>query len=57
MQQTNDLRGRLGFLEDLAFLAIQAFIAADEAGLVDALTNLERGAADTLLQLQPARKK
>lgn len=57
MNQTNDLRGRLGYLEDLAFLAVQAFIAADDAGLADALSNLERGAADTLKQLQPGPKK
>ena len=56
MQQTIELRGRLGLIEDMAFLAIQAFIAGDEAGLIDALGEIHNAAGAALEMVKPTPK-
>jgi hypothetical protein len=56
MQQTHELRGRLGLIEDMAFLAIQAFMAGDDAGLVDALNQVGNAAAAALEMVAPRPK-
>jgi len=48
MNQTNDLRGRLGYIQDLAFMAVQAFINGDDAELANCLTNIKSAADETI---------
>ena len=57
MIRTNDLRGKVAFLEDLLFLATQAFINDDDAGLIDAMVQMKAGADIVLSTVQGAPKK
>jgi hypothetical protein len=51
MQQTNELRGQLGFLQDLVEMSIHAFVAADAAELTNTLDLVRKCAADVIKTL------
>jgi len=57
MLRTNDLRGKVAFLEDLMFLATQAFLNDDDAALIGAMVELKAGADIVLTTVQGAPKK
>ena len=54
MEQTMDLRGRLGFIEDEVKLAIMAFQQGDAALVLSALLSARTAIDDVSKQIRPA---